>query len=174
MPQGVQLYIPFPSRVSPDFNRAQANHMDWPRRFGLLPTQTAEIRHLKGNYPDVASRFHPTALGADLDLGVDQQSWYFIFDDFFDGRPGDDVAEVRRLTGIVAACLTGPAPAGEPLAAAFADLWIRSRIGMSASWVRRAAANWRAYLAGVSVRNSRPVIGWAVLSGLWGAGFGVA
>src|SRR5882757_5377102 len=80
MPQGVPLHIPFPSRISPDFDRALACHLDWPRSFGLLPTPGAERRHLRCNYGELAARFHPSATGTDLDLAIDQQSWYFVFD----------------------------------------------------------------------------------------------
>jgi len=151
MPQGVSLHIPFPSRISPDFDRALACHLDWPRAFGLLTTPVAERRHLDCHYCELGARFHPSATGADLDLAIDQQSWYFTFDDHFDRPAGDDPAYARKLTAAVAAALAAPTggtppDAGTAFAAAFADLWRRSREGMSAVWATRAAAHWHAYL----------------------------
>lgn len=158
MPQGVELYIPFPSRISPDFDRAQACHLDWPRSFGLLPTPAAEQRHLSGHYGELAARFHPSATGADLDLAVDQQSWYFIFDDHFSGPHGRDPVYARSLVAAVAAVLDAsasrPSPRdGAPLVRAFADLWARSCDGMPATWLRRAARHWRAYLQGYVIET---------------------
>jgi pentalenene synthase len=168
MPQGVLLPIPFPSRISPDFDRVHAHHLDWPRSFGLLPTPEAEHRHLRGRYSELGARFHPSATGTDLDLGVDQQSWYFLFDDHFDGPTGRDPGYTRALTAALSATLAGPAgsiaanppTADPPLVRAFADLWARSREGMSAAWVKRAADHWRAYFRGhvaEAVNRNRPM-----------------
>ncbi|MEV5678201.1 pentalenene synthase [Streptomyces sp. NPDC052179] len=153
MPQGVDTYIPFPRRVSPDAGRATAGHLVWPSSFGLLRGPDAVQRHARGAYPELAGRFHPSATGADLGLGVDQQSWFFLFDDAFDGSMGQDRERAKKLVHAVAEVLEAPSPlpptrAAPPLALAFADLWERSREGMSASWQARAAANWHAYLAG--------------------------
>ncbi|MFJ8608055.1 pentalenene synthase [Streptomyces sp. NPDC093675] len=101
-----------------------------------------------GSYADVAARFHPTATGDDLDLAVDQQSWFFLFDDLFDGPAGTDPDRVRELVSDVAGAFEGSASARHPLARAFADLWARSIAGMSEAWRARAAADWHAYLGG--------------------------
>jgi pentalenene synthase len=151
MPQGIATHIPFPSRISPDAERAQIGFLAWPRAFGLLAGPEAEQRHRQGSYPELAARFHPSATGDDLDLGVDQQSWFFIFDDQFDDARGRDPEWVRRLVDPVINVLTSAQATGvpaAPLVAAFADLWTRSRDGMSPSWCERAAGNWRRYLAG--------------------------
>lgn len=148
MPQGVELHIPFSSRRSPDADRAHGVHLAWPRSFGLLPDERSVRRHLMGSYADVAARFHPTAVGDDLDLAVDQQSWFFLFDDLLDGPVGTEVHEVREIIGDVATTLNGPGAPGQPLARAFADLWARSITGMSEVWRTRADADWRAYFGG--------------------------
>ncbi|MGW7518026.1 terpene synthase family protein [Streptomyces sp. NPDC054796] len=151
MPQDVALHIPFLSRISPDFDRARDCHLDWPRAVGLFPTPAAEQRHSQGHYSELAARFHPSATGADLDLAVDQQSWYFLFDDHFDGPRGRDPGYVTTVTTALTAVLDAstcgpPSSDGPPTIRAFADLWARSRDGMSASWRHRAARHWRAYL----------------------------
>ncbi|MEV5650246.1 hypothetical protein AB0L57_18520 [Nocardia sp. NPDC052254] len=152
MPQGIASHIPFPQRISVDVGRARAKHLDWPTSFGLLPDQRARERHLQGAYAELAGRFHPAVTGADLDLGVDQMSWFFLFDDLFDGTPGRSVEHARALTTATIAVLDRPIGAVDatdpPVVAAFADLWDRSRAGMSPAWCRRAATNWRNYIAG--------------------------
>ncbi|MFF3693219.1 cytochrome P450 [Streptomyces sp. NPDC002221] len=143
------LQLPFPARISPDAARAAAEHLQWPRSFGLLATDAAAERHARAHYAELAARFHPTATGPDLALGVDQMSWFFCFDDAFDGPAGRHPEQARALVDAVAAVLDQPPAAGAPpLARAFRDLWLRSREGMSPSWRERAAAHWRAYLYG--------------------------
>ncbi len=156
MPRGIDLHIPFPSRVSPDLPRAAAEHLAWPRRFGLLSDAAAEARHAAAHYAELAARFHPASRDADLDLGIDQMSWFFVYDDLFDRDLGTTPALVEELVNLVAAALDDPwkepgtdLPSGwAPLATAFRDLWERSRSGMSLTWRERAARHWRAYLHG--------------------------
>jgi len=153
MPRGIPLPIPFPSRISPDIDRADAVHLEWPRHFGLIATDEAARRHADARYAELAARFHPAAAGADLDLGVDQMSWYFLFDDLFDGPIGADptaveplIAEMKRVLSIHPEKLLPPA--GPPLAHAFHDMWVRCCVGMSVVWRRRAMLHWHEYLDG--------------------------
>lgn len=151
MPLGVETHIPFPDRVSPDVARAEAVHLDWPRSFGLLPTERSARRHVQGRFPELAGRFNPRAVGPELDLSTDQMSWFFLFDDLFDGDAGSSVEKARALVEAVEAVLReeGPGPdLANPVVAAFADLWRRSREGMSPAWRTRAVTSWRTYLAG--------------------------
>lgn len=149
MPYGIQLYIPFPSRVSPDLERARSTHLAWPRSFGFLSDGTGAQRHQRANYAELAARFHPAAQGPDLDLGVDQMSWFFLFDDAFDTPLGEDPHQTRHSVDAVAAALDSrPGPCAPPIVRAFRDLWERSREGMSTTWRSRAADNWRCYLSG--------------------------
>lgn len=133
-------------------SRASERHLAWPRSFGLLPTLEAERRHIQGRYPDLAGRFHPTARGAELDLAIDQMSWFFIFDDQFDGKRGRHPGHARELIDAVLAVLGGTRDlvrtSTTELVSSFADLWARSRVGMSDSWSVRAADSWRRYLEG--------------------------
>ncbi|WP_411129225.1 terpene synthase family protein [Streptomyces sp. x-19] len=106
-------------------------------------------RHESARYAELAARFYPDATGADLDLGVDLMSWFFVFDDLFDGPDGEDPARARALVSSTMEALRRPAgPSAAPVVRAFADLWQRSREGMSAAWRRRAAEHWCAYLQG--------------------------
>ncbi|MGV9877990.1 pentalenene synthase [Streptomyces sp. NPDC003006] len=149
MPQDIDFSIPLPMRRSPDHARAEAEHIAWPRSFGLINTEAAAERHRKGGYADLASRFYPSTSGPDLDLGVDLMSWFFLFDDLFDGPRGEDPRQTRQLTDAVAAALDGPLPESAPLIAhGFADIWRRSRRGMSKEWCARSAQHWRNYFQG--------------------------
>lgn len=149
MPQDIDFHMPLPRRRNPERDRARADHLDWPRSFGLITTDAAAARHSKGNYADLAAGFYPSATGEDLDLGVDLMSWFFLFDDLFDGPRGDDPQQAARLTDRVAAALDGPLPDDAPLIAlGFADVWRRTCHGMSPNWCARSARHWRAYFAG--------------------------
>ncbi|MGW2872847.1 terpene synthase family protein [Kitasatospora sp. NPDC001225] len=137
--------LPFPSRTSPDFRAAHDRHLDWPRSFGFLATDAERDHHLKGQFPLIAAMFYPNATGAELDIGVDQQSWYFLFDDALDEQWGGTPERVRHLVGLVREGVTGQA-SPLPLAAAFADMRRRSCYGMPEDWIRRSAAHWSSYL----------------------------
>ncbi|MBV2156769.1 pentalenene synthase [Kitasatospora sp. SUK 42] len=149
MPQDVDFRIPIPGRQSPDHVRADAEQLAWPRSLGLITTEAAAERHLRGGYADLASRFYPHTSGTDLDLGVDLMSWFFLFDDLFDGPRGENPEETKQLTDAVAAALDGPLPDSAPLIAhGFADVWRRSCEGMSPAWQARSARHWRNYFTG--------------------------
>ncbi|MFE7898191.1 pentalenene synthase [Streptomyces sp. NPDC057424] len=149
MPQDVDFHIPLPSRQSPDHARADAEQLIWPRSLGLIKSEAAAERHLRGGYADLASRFYPHATGADLDLGVDLMSWFFLFDDLFDGPRGEDPEAAKQLTDAVAAALDGPLPpSAPPIAHGFADIWRRCCDEMSPSWCTRSARHWRNYFDG--------------------------
>ncbi|MFJ8228494.1 pentalenene synthase [Streptomyces sp. NPDC094448] len=149
MPRGIELHIPFPSRISPDADRAGERHLIWPRSHGLLNDEQAVRKHEEARYAELAARFYPDATGADLDLGVDLMSWFFVFDDLFDGPEGEDPAAAQALVDSTMEALRLPVRSSDaPVVRAFSDLWRRSREGMSAQWRRRAAEHWRAYLQG--------------------------
>ncbi|MFJ8476762.1 pentalenene synthase [Kitasatospora sp. NPDC094011] len=149
MPQDVDFHIPLPGRQSPDHARAEDEQLVWPRSLGLIKSEAAAERHLRGGYADLASRFYPHATGADLDLGVDLMSWFFLFDDLFDGPRGENPEDAKSLTDEVAAALDGPLPASaSPIAHGFADIWQRTCEGMSPAWCARSARHWRNFFDG--------------------------
>ncbi|WP_148591292.1 terpene synthase family protein [Streptomyces sp. WAC01526] len=137
--------VPFPRRISQDFRAAHDRHLAWPKSFGFLSSEAAEAHHLKGQFPLIAAMFYPNATGSELDLGVDQQSWYFLFDDALDEQWGRSPERVRHLVGLVKEGTTGEA-SPLPLASAFADMRRRSCQGMPESWIQRSAAHWSSYL----------------------------
>ncbi|MFF7096461.1 pentalenene synthase [Streptomyces rubradiris] len=137
--------VPFPRRISTDFRPAHERHLAWPKSFGFLSSQEEENHHLKGQFPLIAAMFYPNATGAELDLGVDQQSWYFLFDDALDEQWGRSPERVRHLVGLVKEGIGGEA-SPLPLAGAFADMRRRSCRDMPEDWIRRSAAHWSSYL----------------------------
>ncbi|BCK66491.1 hypothetical protein Srufu_004440 [Streptomyces libani subsp. rufus] len=137
--------MPFPSRISPDFQAARDRHLAWPKSFGFLSSEPEEAHHLKGQFPLIAAMFYPNASGSELDLGVDQQSWYFLFDDALDEQWGQSAERVRNLVGLVKEGTTGVA-CPLPLASAFADMRRRSCQEMPQDWIRRSSAHWSSYL----------------------------
>ncbi|MEV7184559.1 pentalenene synthase [Kitasatospora sp. NPDC093102] len=137
--------VPFPRRISPDFRAAHDRHLGWPESFGFLSTEAERAHHLKGQFPLIAAMFYPNATGSELDIGVDQQSWYFLFDDALDEQWGGSPERVRHLVGLVKEGVTGEA-SPLPLAGAFADMRQRSCRDMPADWIQRSAAHWSSYL----------------------------
>ncbi|MFH9349601.1 pentalenene synthase [Kitasatospora sp. NPDC017646] len=120
-------------------------HDDWPRSFGFLSSEAEEAHRLKGQFPLIAAMFYPNATGDELDLEVDQQSWYFLFDDALDEQCGRTPERVRHLVGLVKEGTAGEA-SPLPLAAAFADMRRRGCRDMPEDWVQRSAAHWASSL----------------------------
>jgi pentalenene synthase len=137
--------LPFPRRISTDFRRAHERHLAWPKSFGFLSSRKEENHHLKGQFPLIAAMFYPNATGHELDLGVDQQSWYFLFDDALDEQWGRSPERVRHIVELVKEGISGEA-SPLPLAGAFADMRRRSCRDMPRDWIQRSAAHWSAYL----------------------------
>jgi pentalenene synthase len=143
MPRGTDVSIPFHPRISADVRRAAQHHLEWPLSFGLLTTDSASQRHSQANYPELAARLHPTAAGDELDLAVNEMSWFFIFDDYFDGTCGEPDAAPEMIAAVTAVLDRPLIAPVQPIALAFADLWRRSREGMSPAWQIRTAHHWR-------------------------------
>jgi hypothetical protein len=129
VPRGIELHIPFPCRISPDADRARQRHLAWPRSHGLLNDEEAVRRHESARYAELAARFYPDATGADLDLGVDLTSWFFVFDDLFDGPSGEDPVRAQALVSSTMEALRRPAgQSAAPVVRAFSDLWSAERV----------------------------------------------
>ncbi|MFF8774293.1 pentalenene synthase [Kitasatospora sp. NPDC015120] len=150
MPQDISMHLPFPVRINPDAARVAEEEMQWLLDFGLLRSPEAVRRHRNGGYTELGVRFHPAATGEGLALAIEQQSWFFLFDDQFDGPRGDDPVQAQALVGAVQEVLRRRGgPDGRlraPIVAAFADLWTRSLSGMSDRWRSRAEQHWHQYL----------------------------
>jgi hypothetical protein len=149
MPQDVRFDIPIPARRNPHEAEAERHNLDWLRRHRMLADPEAVALYRSWRLPDLAARCWPDASADDLGLTVDLKSFYFLFDDQFDGPQGaipTKVAAVcQELIDIVHQNLA--VTPRSPIGRAFADLWDRSREGMSRSWVARTAHDWERYFA---------------------------
>ncbi|HZG06095.1 MAG TPA: isoafricanol synthase [Streptomyces sp.] len=144
------LEIPFPSRISPDVERARAHTLRWLRDFGLLRGASAFEEYDALRLERAMARFYPRATGEDLMLATDVNGWFFVFDDQFDGRLGRRPDAVARLVdSLVEVMEEGEPPAGapaNPLVDSFRDLWHRVNDGMPPVWRERFGRHWRGYL----------------------------
>jgi pentalenene synthase len=145
--------LPYEARLNPEYGRAVATHVEWPKNFSLITDDVGERRHRSGNYADLACRFYPTATGADLDLGVDLMSWFFLLDDQFDGPLGSDLDKSHAVVSELEAVLAEPPGPGRSagrtkIAVAFGDIWRRTCEPMPDHFVQRARQNWINYFRG--------------------------
>lgn len=149
MPQDVTFTIPFPARYNPHYELAKLANLDWLRTHRMIASQEAVDLYLSWDMADLAARCWPLANPDDLTLTVDLKSFYFLFDDQFDGPQGTDPGHVAAICHElidIAHQVPGTAPRS-PVTASFADLWSRSRDGMSAAWIDRTAGDWERYFA---------------------------
>ncbi|MFD0385822.1 pentalenene synthase [Streptomyces stramineus] len=153
MPQDIEFFIPFPSRISPEVNRARPRHVAWMQDHGLLPTTEAVAYQKAIDTAVVVGRFHPQAVGDELNLAMDQMAFFRYYDDHFDGTLGQDPQKTEHEARRVIEVLHEPGRADRsvPMVAAFADMWSRSAEGMPSAWRERAARDWEHFLSGFAV-----------------------
>ncbi|MEV2254511.1 terpene cyclase [Streptomyces sp. NPDC050147] len=149
MPQDVDFDIPLPARYNPHHDQAERHNLEWLRHHRMLVDSKAVALYRSWELADLAARCWPECKVDDLALTVDAKSFYFLFDDQFDGPQGQDPASVAAVCQeLIDIAQQDPAAAPRsPVATAFADLWARSREGMSRSWVTRTAHDWERYFA---------------------------
>lgn len=152
LPQDIEFLMPYPRKVAVDLSAGMERHLAWAADQGFLPSDTATERYQFSQHAEVGAWFCPEPeTDQDLDLQLDVNGWYFVFDDAFDtpnGRPADGAVTACRQ---VMELLHGEPvlrPGASPLVAAFADLWKRECESMSRFWQQRASSTWRDYLAG--------------------------
>ncbi|WP_052849460.1 terpene synthase family protein [Streptomyces avicenniae] len=145
MPQTIGFFLPFAAHRNPGADRARDHHLDWVRAHGLVAGEAALGRYRDWRLTDLASYAYPDATGDDLDLVTDAVCLGFPLDDQFDGPLGRDPEAAARFAAGLAVIPTQPPgtpPALDaPVARAYADVWRRSALGMSAAWRTRAAGN---------------------------------
>jgi hypothetical protein len=152
MSQNTELYIPFPPRISLDVEGAAERQLIWPRAHGLVHGEAAEKRVTGWLLAELSACFHPQATGDNLDLGTHQQTFFFLFDDQFDGAddqsPPQALALARELIFLTQEPRGSQPRYPSPLGYAFAHLWQLSTDGMSQHWCDRAGRDWAAYFNG--------------------------
>jgi len=145
----VELNLPFPRRSSVHRASATAHNLDWLQSHGMLTGAEAMELYARWDIPDLAARTFPDLDADELGLATDLFSFYFLFDDQFDGELGLRPAEVARACAPLVAIVHGDTKSvpESPVNSSFADLWRRSSEGMSARWRARAAGNWEWYFS---------------------------
>lgn len=143
--------FPFPVRFSPDVARARVDNVSRMKAHGMLITPEAEQWYLSWDMAQLAGYSYPLAVGDDLDLAVDLMTFFFVFDDQFDGPLGREPAAAAAFTAELIAVLHRPPGqplprSCSPLVSFFADFWDRSKRGMPPWWAARASCNWEYYL----------------------------
>ncbi|MFJ7076596.1 pentalenene synthase [Streptomyces sp. NPDC098781] len=152
MPQNVTIELPIAPRLNSGLAAARERNLEWMRRQALVMGDVAARRYIFSAVADLAAYSYPDAEEDDLDLAFDTMGWFFLFDDLFDvpeSHEADEAVDVcKQLIEIVSHPWPRAVDHDAPLVRAFADIWRRSGMGMSAEWRSRAAHNWVDYLTG--------------------------
>ncbi|RLU87528.1 hypothetical protein CTZ27_23170 [Streptomyces griseocarneus] len=150
MPQDIALDIPFPTRINPLVKTVAARNERWLITEGLLSSQQNIERYRSWNIAKLAAGFLPDVCERELTYGLAVQSFFFFFDDLFDGALGHNPAATYEICHEMAALARQgagtPATAPSfPLARLWSSLWHRAQKGMSAAWRGRAVRHWEEY-----------------------------
>ncbi|MCK2213898.1 germacradienol/geosmin synthase [Actinomadura sp. ATCC 31491] len=146
------FYVPYPARLNPHLEVANAHAKQWARDMGMLEGSGVwEEADLDAHdYPLMCAYTHPDCDADELCLITDWYVWVFFFDDHFlevYKRPGDLDGSRGYLARLAAFMPMGddlsmPEPRN-PVEAGLADLWVRTVPGMSAGWRERFAESTR-------------------------------
>ncbi|MFC5911805.1 terpene synthase family protein [Streptacidiphilus monticola] len=145
----MQLRVPWQTQPSPYRDEAAEHNLEWLRSHGMLKDPAAVSVYERWDIPTLAARSFPDLDRSGLRLATDMFSFYFLFDDQFDGEVGLDPLHVARVTDELTAIAHGgrPVDTPSPVASAFGDLWRRLSLGMSRRWRSRAAFHWEEYFS---------------------------
>ncbi|MFE0100707.1 hypothetical protein [Streptomyces sp. NPDC059009] len=98
MPQDVEFAMPYPRKVAPDLSTALPRHMTWATHHALVSGDDATAMYRFSQHAEVGAWFCPSPeTEQDLDLQLDINGWYFVFDDAFDvpaGRTPDTAVSI--------------------------------------------------------------------------------
>lgn len=150
MPQSVHFTIPFPSRISPDVDRARERNLDWTWNHRLVRSAAGLREYASWDLAQAAARTYPDAVGDDLDMLVNWFGFAFLFDDQFDAS-GDLPAQVSAVAReMIAIPFRPPATPPDivcPVTLAWVEIWPQMCAGMSETWQNRFASNWARFMA---------------------------
>ncbi|MGA4542507.1 terpene synthase family protein [Uniformispora flossi] len=150
MPQDVHFSIPFPSRISPDLDRARVRNLDWTWNHGLVRGEAGLREYASWDLAQAAARTYPYATGDDLDMLINWFGFAFLFDDQFDAS-GDKPAQVSAVAREMIAIPFRPAGTPPeivcPVTLAWVEIWPQMSEGMSLTWQNRFASNWARFMA---------------------------
>lgn len=152
MPQDIALDIPFPTKTNPRVDAVADRNERWLISAGLLSSQQNIERYRSWNIALLAAGFLPDASERELTFGLAVQSFFFFFDDLFDGALGHNPAATYEICHEMAALARQGSGFGKPvvaptfpLARLWSSLWARAQQGMSAAWRARTVRHWEEY-----------------------------
>lgn len=149
MSPAAEFLMPYPRRSHPDRFAVFERNLQWGRKLGLLPDDSAETLFSFSGVAEFGTYFCPEPAD-DIDLVINCMTYFFIFDDFFDtpaGQPADAaVAAALEMADLLGRGVPPDRCGSARIVAAFADVWTRMASGRSEVWRRRAAASWLEYL----------------------------
>jgi pentalenene synthase len=152
MPQDIEFLMPYAKRVAANLATGMERHIMWARSQGLLPDAEAEQVYRFCQHAEVGAWFCPAAESErDLEIQLDINGWYFVFDDAFDvprGKRADGAVAVCQELLELLVCSCPLRPGASPLVSAFMDVWRRESDRMPPAWRQRAVSTWADALSG--------------------------
>lgn len=154
-----QLPLDLPSRLHPHEDRAQQHTQAWVQEMGMI-ANSPKAREVCDSFllGRLAARVYPHASVGRLYVLADWTSAYFILDDVLDDtveardpEVATEIADQFIAPFLGTAPRTGPHRVGDVLAVSriregLADLWARTRPGMTAAWANRLVHDMTDYL----------------------------
>lgn len=152
-----RIHLPFWSRQHPLSEAAQLRTQNWAQGRGLITSPRALGKFEALGYGRLMSYACPAAAPEDLQLVVDWNTLFFVFDDLqgnavATGRP----AAYERLRRLARRTIEehGKSDTQHPALDALADLCRRTFPGRSAAWARRFELNLEIWLTGHARENA--------------------
>ena len=152
-----EIWLPFRARRHPRADEAQRTTREWAHRLGLIRSDSTLRKFDALGYGRLMSYAAPDASDDDLQLLVDWNTLFFVFDDIQDDAllAGKRV-EYERLRRQVLETIDqrGRRPSWHSVVAAVSDLCDRTFLGRSADWAQRFALNLEIWLTGHARENA--------------------
>lgn len=152
-----EIPLPFRARKHPRGDEAQEKTRHWAHRLGLIRSESTLRKFDALGYGRLMSYADPDAPDDDLQLLVDWNTLFFVFDDIQDDAlPAGKRVEYERLRRQVLETVDqrGRRPSWHPVVAAVSDLCDCTFPGRSADWAGRFALNLEIWLTGHARENA--------------------
>lgn len=151
-----EIHLPFWSGKHPRGDDFQRRTQQWAHRFGLIRDESTLEKFDALGYGRLMSYAAPDAHADDLQLLVDWNTLFFVFDDIQDDALlAGKRAEYERLRQQVREVVEHRGRFhGHPVAVAVSDLCSRTFPGRGTDWARRFALNLEIWLTGHARENA--------------------
>lgn len=143
-----ELWCPITVRSAdgPRRQRAQADAIKWAETTALVRSEVERSWAAAWNVAEFTARVYGDT--EDLSLATEWFIWMNLVDEITESFSSENIlAELEPVINILRHDdPDGAGVASRPLVAAFADLWQRTRPGMSPAWRARVAHAWKAFV----------------------------